>query len=68
METINSYNGIYLKAVDISPAFKIKAQDKEVIKIEKDGRIFWNGREVDTDEQFKEMIVTYLKIMIGESL
>ena len=29
------------------------ANSREIVRIDRDGRIFWNGREVVTDEQFR---------------
>ena len=30
---------------------------KEVVRIDKDGRIFWLGREVTTDEEFRQTML-----------
>lgn len=30
---------------------------KEVVRITRDGRIFWNGREVETDEDFRNCMI-----------
>lgn len=37
-----------------APIISCCQSDKtEVMRIEQDGRIFWKGREVDTDEDFR---------------
>ena len=38
---------------------------EEVVRIEGDGRIFWKGREVETDEEFRGMVVDLCKYAFG---
>lgn len=32
----------------------INKENKECVRIDEDGKIFWNEREVETDDEFKE--------------
>lgn len=39
---------------------------KELVKICADGRICWNGREVETDDEFKGCILELLTALKGK--
>lgn len=64
----------YIVKSDIKPDLIVAFNEnqKEVIKIDKDGRIFWAGREVETDDEFrgvmKELAETLARNMRGYSI
>ena len=37
---------------------------KEIVRIAKDGRIYWNGREVETDDDFRSAMIDLAKALI----
>lgn len=41
---------------------------KEVIRIANDGGIYWNGREVETDEDFKAAMLEMREYLMGMTL
>jgi hypothetical protein len=43
----------------------IQSQSKEVIKIAPDGALFWHGREVETDDDFKAAMLDLAKHLSG---
>lgn len=48
------------------PAHTLQCFDmntKEVVRIQQDGRIFWNGREVETDDDFRAAMIDLATIM-----
>lgn len=38
----------------------------EVIRIDPEGRLFWNGREVETDDDFRAAMLDLAKYLRGE--
>lgn len=40
-------------------------QETPVIKIDPDGRIFWNGREVESDDEFKGAMMDMRNCLMG---
>lgn len=45
--------------------FTVVAKDKEVIRIDSEGKIFWNSREVVTDEEFRCAMAEMVLILIN---
>ena len=43
-----------------------QSSPKEVLRIENDGRIFWNGREVESDDEFRKAMMEVAKWGRGE--
>jgi len=43
----------------------IVVENKEIIRINKDGNIYWNGREVETDEDFRSCLLDMVPLLIG---
>ena len=37
----------------------------EVLRIDKDGRIFWRGREVESDDEFRAAMLEVRDVMVG---
>lgn len=35
----------------------LTANSKEVVRLNEEGRIWWNGREVETDDDFRAMVL-----------
>ena len=46
-----------------SSKFKISSDGKEVIRIDHEGRIFWKGREVETDDEFRSAMLGLKKAL-----
>lgn len=44
---------------------QIRTQGEIVILIQPDGRIFWKGREVETDEEYRKVVIEMLKLLSG---
>ncbi len=44
-------------SIEASIAFRINEQPKEVIRIGADGRIWWNGVEIVTEQEFREAMM-----------
>ena len=38
---------------------------KPIITVTREGRLYWGEREVETDEEFRGMMMEWAKIMIG---
>jgi hypothetical protein len=43
---------------------RVQIPAREVIRIAPDGRIFWNGREVETDDQFRAAMLELRDAML----
>ncbi len=43
----------------------IRNSDKQIIRIDLDGRVFWNGREVETDEDFRGAMMEMREYFMG---
>ena len=41
------------------------AGGKEVVRIEHDGRVIWNGREVKTDDEFRAAMLALKDVLTG---
>lgn len=46
-------------------AIRIDVKGKEVIRIDSEGKIFWNSKEVVTDEEFRCMMKELVQILIN---
>jgi hypothetical protein len=46
-----------------SHSFHLSATARDVVSISSDGRIFWNGREVKTDADFRAAMLTAMKTL-----
>ena len=44
----------------------IANQGNEVIRIDRDGRVFWKTREVETDDDFRAAMLELLDYMMGK--
>ena len=59
-------NVFTISGPDYSP-LTIKGKDDTIIfRIDSNGKIFWNGREVETDEEFRKTMINltnYLSIL-----
>ena len=54
-----------LQATVLDPSvFTIVNRDKEVIRIDNEGRIFWYGREILTDEEYRLTMLDLVKVLI----
>ena len=54
-----------LQATVLDPfVFTIVNKDKEVIRIDNEGRIFWHGRQVLTDEEYRLTMLDLVKFLI----
>jgi hypothetical protein len=49
----------------ITSSYMIGASGREVIRIQPDGSIFWNQREVVGDEMFRAAMVDLLAVLRG---
>ena len=53
-------------ASNIAPTLYIyDGQQAEVVRISADGAIFWKGREVETDEDFKAAMMDVRNYLVG---
>lgn len=43
----------------------LRNQDKEVIRVDPVGRVFWHGREVETDEDFRGAMMEMREYFMG---
>lgn len=50
--------------VPIDPLRIFGNQSKEIIRIAQDGRIFWHGREVETDDDFRGAMMELAQHML----
>lgn len=41
--------------------------EKEVIRVDKEGKLYWNGREVETDEYFRKAMLDLADCLCGTS-
>jgi hypothetical protein len=55
-----------LAASPINPSFVINVPSKEVIKITNEGSIFWNGSEIETDYEFKQVMLELKKCLTSD--
>jgi hypothetical protein len=54
----SDYKNIGIKSSVIPDLLTIQnPEHKEVVRIDKDGRIFWLGREVTTDDEFRQTML-----------
>ena len=51
------------KAVKIEPCIQFSFTQGEVLRIDKDGRIFWKGCEVEGDDEFKAAMLDLHSIL-----
>ena len=62
-----SIDDFYIKTTADYPIIKVCANDlKEVMRIERDGRIYWNGREIESDDDFKAAMMDVHKVLCGQ--
>jgi hypothetical protein len=57
--------GVTITKATLPTTIQIGDRDKPIIKIQYDGRVFWNGREVETDQDFRAAmldLVNFLKL------
>ena len=52
-------------AVEIEPNITFSVPQGEVLRIEKDGRIFWRGREVESDDEFRAALMDLHDMMVA---
>ena len=52
------------RAVEIEPCIQFSFPQGEALRIEKDGRIFWCGREVESDAEFKAAMVELRDVLV----
>ena len=64
-ENISQNNYTISKASELSSNFTINNPSyKEVVRIDAEGRIFWLGREVTTDEEFRQTMLELHKAFV----
>jgi hypothetical protein len=53
----SDYKNIGIKSSVIPSLLTLNNPTQEVVRIDKDGRIFWLGREVTTDDEFRQTML-----------
>jgi hypothetical protein len=48
---------------EVVPLIVYKDVGKELVRIDGDGRIYWHGREVKTDEQFRGAMLAAMQAL-----
>jgi hypothetical protein len=64
----DSFNAFHFPVSEMEPTtflFTLASKDREVIRIDGEGRIFWNSKEVFTDEEFRCMMKEMAQILIN---
>jgi len=61
-------NGNYIASVEQAKFDTIFFKpNKEVVRIAHDGRIFWNGREVESDDTFRAAMLDLAAVLCGRA-
>ncbi len=60
-ELLDYSNASITASKPIGSAFYAQLGGTEVLRIEYDGRIFWRGREVETDTEFRAAMIDLQK-------
>lgn len=67
--TLDSTKHYTIKAPELPSTITINnPKHQEVVRIDKDGRIFWLGREVTTDEEFRQTMLELHKAFTKTNL
>ena len=67
MQEIGRIPDYTIASSKIYPAISISPMGEEVIRIEKDGRIFWRKREVETDDEFRAAMMDLVKFLFPQA-
>jgi hypothetical protein len=70
--TAQNFDPLIPATLTISPTYASNVMSAyehsgaEVVRIQGDGRLFWRGREVFTDDAFRSAILELVQIMSGK--
>ena len=53
-------------ASHVQPNITFRMGTSEVMRIEVDGRIFWKGREVESDDDFRAAMIDVRHALVGQ--
>ena len=64
--TESALSGMLIGNATVEPYVNFSFRDTdEVLRIDKDGRIFWRGREVESDDALRAAMMEVRDVMVG---